>query len=76
MDGSGENGGLMDADEIALRDRLEALIEAHKALDAQIHDMAASGADALVLQRLKRSKLRLKDEIGWIIDQLEPDIIA
>ena len=76
MSDFGDRSGLVDADEMELRDRLDALIEAHRILDTQIETLRDDGADALVLQRMKRSKLRLKDEIGWIRDQLEPDIIA
>jgi hypothetical protein len=34
------------------------------------------GADLLQVQRLKKRKLALKDRIGYIEDQLTPDIIA
>jgi hypothetical protein len=32
--------------------------------------------DQLQLQRLKKRKLKLKDEIAWLDSQLLPDIIA
>jgi hypothetical protein len=60
-----------------LRIRLEVMRREHRDLDAAIHALAASGrADQLTLQRLKRSKLSLKDQIVRIEDQLIPDIIA
>ena len=36
----------------------------------------ASVPDQLQLARLKKRKLRLRDEIAWCEDQLLPDIIA
>jgi hypothetical protein len=38
--------------------------------------MATLAADQFQLARLKRRKLRLKDEIALLEDQLVPDIIA
>jgi hypothetical protein len=35
-----------------------------------------AGVDALQLQRLKKRKLKLKDEIAWLESRLVPDIIA
>jgi hypothetical protein len=59
-----------------LRIRLEVLRREHRDLDA-IHALAGGGrADALTLQRLKKHKLALKDQIVRIEDQLIPDIIA
>ena len=49
----------------------------HRDLDAAIDALAASGnRDQLQLARLKRRKLRLRDEIAALEDQLIPDIIA
>lgn len=64
-------------DETELRARLARLIEEHRDLDAAIAALAgAPGADALQLARLKKRKLRLKDEIRLVQDLLIPDIIA
>jgi len=61
----------------ALQARLKELEGEHRALDRTIAEMAATaGFDQLQLQRLKRRKLHLKDEIQRIEDQLFPDIIA
>ena len=61
----------------ALQARLEELEREHRALDRTIAEMAATaGFDQLQMQRLKRRKLLLKDEIQRIEDQLFPDIIA
>jgi hypothetical protein len=60
-----------------LRIRLEVLRREHRDLDDAIHALASSGrADQLTLQRFKRQKLALKDQIVRIEDQLIPDIIA
>jgi hypothetical protein len=64
----------MDGDEIGRR--LEQLRTEHRDLDAAIEALRLSGADQLQLARLKRRKLRYKDEIAALEDQLIPDIIA
>jgi hypothetical protein len=49
----------------------------HRDLDAAIDALRSTTApDQLQLARLKKRKLRLKDEICQIEDQLIPDIIA
>jgi len=64
-------------DERELRERLEALVQEHRDLDAAIDAlMAQSGADLLQVQRLKKRKLKLKDEIAALQDMMIPDIIA
>ncbi|HYZ48459.1 MAG TPA: DUF465 domain-containing protein [Sphingomonas sp.] len=57
--------------------RLAALRIEHRDLDDSITALMASArTDQLQLARLKRRKLRLKDEIATLEDQLIPDIIA
>jgi hypothetical protein len=57
--------------------RLELLRVEHRDLDAAIIALgAATVPDQLQLARLKKKKLRLRDEIAWCEDQLVPDIIA
>ncbi len=49
----------------------------HRDLDAAIEALRAVPApDQLQIARLKKRKLRLKDEIALLEDQLIPDIIA
>ena len=49
----------------------------HADLDAAIHTLAASGlADQMLIQRLKKRKLALKDRIVQLENILLPDIIA
>jgi hypothetical protein len=56
---------------------LQALKAEHRALDEQIAALSADGvADQMELARLKKRKLRLKDQIERIADSNIPDIIA
>ncbi|MBS3960654.1 MAG: DUF465 domain-containing protein [Sandarakinorhabdus sp.] len=64
-------------DESELRARLHVLSQEHRDLDAAIDALARSAtADMLQIARLKKRKLRLKDEIALVNDLLVPDIIA
>lgn len=66
----------MDSEDV-LRVKLEVLKTEHRDLDEAIHQMEQSGrADQLMLRRLKKQKLHLKDQIARIADILTPDIIA
>jgi hypothetical protein len=57
--------------------RLQYLRLEHRDLDAAIDALRATAApDQLQLARLKKRKLRLRDEIALIEDQMIPDIIA
>ncbi|MEH3036898.1 MAG: DUF465 domain-containing protein [Sphingomonas adhaesiva] len=57
--------------------RLNLLRIEHRDLDAAIVALAAGGGpDQLQMMRLKKRKLRLRDEIAALEDQLIPDIIA
>jgi hypothetical protein len=60
-----------------MRKRLELLRIEHRDLDAAIDALTdAGGNDQLQIARLKKRKLRLKDQISLIEDYLIPDIIA
>jgi hypothetical protein len=64
-------------DEAQLRVRLDGMRIEHRDLDDAIAALAlAPQVDQLQIARLKRRKLRLRDEIAAIEDQLIPDIIA
>ena len=57
--------------------RLHHLRLEHRDLDVAIDALRATTAhDQLQLARLKKRKLRLRDEIALIEDQMIPDIIA
>ncbi len=60
-----------------MRKRLAGLRLEHRDLDAAIEALSAAGStDQLQIARLKKRKLRLKDQISMIEDHLIPDIIA
>ena len=64
-------------DKEALRRRLEALQSEHRDLDDVIARISGDAPfDQLQIQRLKKRKLALKDEISRLEDLLLPDIIA
>ena len=45
----------------------------HRALDTEITELALNPyQNQLLLQRLKKEKLRIKDEIQWLKDELIP----
>jgi hypothetical protein len=60
-----------------MRKRLQALKIEHRDLDAAIDALTGAGStDQLQVARLKKRKLKLKDQIALIQDYLIPDIIA
>lgn len=64
-------------DEGELQRRLESLRVEHRDLDDAIAALHGSGSgDQLQIARLKKRKLRLRDEISRVEDELVPDIIA
>lgn len=64
-------------DEAALEAKLAELKQEHRDLDDAIHALQISSLpDQLQIQRLKKRKLLLKDQIAWVEDQLFPDLIA
>ncbi len=63
--------------EEALEARLRDLRQDHADMDAAIQALALTPLpDLIVIGRLKRKKLALKDEIARIEEFLNPDIIA
>lgn len=66
-----------DADLEDIQRRLAELMSEHRDLDDIIGQVTDSGPfDQLQIQRLKKRKLMLKDEIAKLESQLLPDIIA
>lgn len=64
-------------DERELREMLVQLRTEHRQLDEEIIELEAAGrSDQLNVTRLKKRKLKLKEQITSIEDQLFPDIIA
>jgi hypothetical protein len=66
----------MIADRDAMLRRLHELRSEHRDLDTVIARLDNSAVDQLQLQRLKKRKLKLKDEIAWLEGRLVPDISA
>lgn len=65
------------ADERTTEDRLAELREEHRQLDEKIAELAINPEfDQIEVQRLKKRKLQLKDEIAVLENAIIPDIIA
>jgi len=68
---------MADSELEQLQIRLEELRLEHRDLDDVIHRMQMTGGlEQMQLQRLKKRKLRLKEMIVTIEDELIPDILA
>lgn len=64
-------------DERLIAKRIELLRIEHRDLDSAIGALLEQNStDQLQIARLKKRKLRLRDEIALLCDQLIPDIIA
>jgi hypothetical protein len=64
-------------DDLDIREQLAGLRAEHRELDNEIALIeAAAHADQLLVKRLKKKKLHLKDQITELEDRLLPDIIA
>ena len=64
-------------DDRDIRDELAKLRTEHRELDQEIALFeAAVHSDQLMIKRLKKKKLQLKDQITALEDRLLPDIIA
>lgn len=64
-------------DEAEIIRQVGLLRQEHRDLDAAIDALAfAAASDQLQVARLKKRKLKLKDEIAALEDMLIPDIIA
>jgi hypothetical protein len=60
-----------------LRVELDEFQRQHRDLDEEITALIEKGSsDQLTVRRLKKQKLKLKDQIAQIRDRLTPDIIA
>ncbi|HBH90625.1 DUF465 domain-containing protein [Ponticaulis sp.] len=72
------DGTHFDFDETTrqLQARLDQLEAEHRLLDEQVTAQQLAGADMITLQRMKREKLRLKDDISRVRGLIRPDIIA
>ena len=65
------------ANDEALQQKLAELRQEHQDLDASVAALnLLPQIDQLLIARLKRRKLALRDQIARIEDQLTPDILA
>ena len=60
----------------SIKIKLLELEEAHRKIDNILSDMQDPILDPLILRRLKKEKLNLKDKIRRINTELTPNIIA
>lgn len=68
---------MAEIDQEAINNKLDELRLEHRDMDDVIHRLMQLGAvEQLQLQRMKKRKLKLKDEIIRLEDQLIPDILA
>ena len=57
--------------------RLSLMIERHRTIDQELIDLEAHPwGDRLLIQRMRKEKLRLRDEIERLKDELIPDLDA
>ena len=66
-----------NADRVALMQRLAELKQEHRDLDSAIaHLVEDPMHDQLLVTRLKRRKLLLKDNVARIEREIDPDVLA
>jgi hypothetical protein len=69
--------GVSDDERGSLEAELHRMQIEHRDLDAAIAALEHLGSyDQLQIQRLKKRKLQLRDQVAQISDRLTPDIIA
>ena len=57
--------------------RLSVMQNRHRSIDQQLHELQAHPwSDRILIQRMKKEKLRLRDAIEHLRDELVPDIDA
>ena len=63
--------------QVKIKEKINELRKLHSELDMEISTVVKLiPADQLMLQRLKKKKLKLKDEISKLSSHILPDIIA
>jgi len=67
---------MSEQEQAAIRLEFAKLRQEHMDFDTAIGAMIATGCDALQIQRMKKKKLALKDQIKQLEDRIIPDIIA
>ena len=67
---------MSEQDQAEIRLNFARLKQDHLDFDVAINAMIESGCDPLVIQRMKKKKLAIKDQLQKLEDQIIPDIIA
>jgi hypothetical protein len=67
---------MAEQEQAEIRLALARLRQDHADFDAAIAAMIQSGCDPLQVQRMKKKKLTIKDQLQRLEDQVIPDIIA
>ena len=71
------DGGIGDPRRVELMQRLVQLTLEHRDLDDHLHRLSGDRSlDQVQIQRLKRRKLLLKDQIVWLSREMDPDVPA
>lgn len=65
-----------EQEQVELKLAVARLKQDHADFDAAITAMSAQGCDPLQIQRIKKKKLAIKDQLLKLEDQIIPDIIA
>lgn len=65
-----------EQEQVELKLAVARLKQDHADFDAAIIAMSAQGCDPLQIQRIKKKKLAIKDQLLKLEDQIIPDIIA
>lgn len=65
----------MDED-LKLLKKLDEMRDRHRSLDEQIKELSRSSLNQLLVARLKKEKLQLREQIILLEQQIYPDIIA
>lgn len=60
-------------DDVVIYKQLDELKEQHRQLDIEIQMLSGSGQDELLLARLKKRKLQLRDQIQTLEFEIYPD---
>jgi hypothetical protein len=67
---------MSEQDQAEIRMALARLRQDHADFDVAIEAMLKTGCDPLQIQRMKKKKLTIKDQLIRMEDQVLPDIIA
>ena len=67
---------MQEQDQVEIRLAFARLRQDHADFDAAIAAMIHTGCDPLQIQRMKKKKLTIKDQLRQLEDQIIPDIIA